>query len=132
MSGIRVFFLFPCAITISGGPAAAQTLTVDAAPAHAVNSFSPVRALGAGVDRLDLGAADHIFTESMQKEILASGWRPVTYRQNTELHAEAWHWNPKEHGATRPECSVPRGPRLVKWGRRRSQSGNTARTGRSR
>jgi peptidoglycan/xylan/chitin deacetylase (PgdA/CDA1 family) len=95
MSGIRVFFLFACAITISGGPAAAQTLSVEAAPTHAVNSFSPVCALGAGVDRLDLGAADHVFTESMRKEILASGWQPVTYGQNTELHAEAWHRDPK-------------------------------------
>jgi hypothetical protein len=28
------------------------------------------------------------------KEILNSGWQTITYRQNTELHIEAWHWNP--------------------------------------
>jgi hypothetical protein len=75
--------------------AAGQTLVVDAAPVHAVNSFSPFRALGAGVDRLDTGVADRVLNEPFLKEILASGWQPVTYRQNTELHAEAWHWNPQ-------------------------------------
>ena len=88
-------FIFACTIITFRETAVAQTLTVDAAPTHVVNSFSPIRALGAGVDRLEVGAADHVFTESMLKEILASGWQPVTYRQNTELHAEAWHWNPK-------------------------------------
>ena len=28
------------------------------------------------------------------KQVLAAGWQTVTYRQNTELHMEAWHWNP--------------------------------------
>lgn len=31
----------------------------------------------------------------MVKQVLAAGWQPVTYRQNTELHIEAWHWNPE-------------------------------------
>ncbi len=29
------------------------------------------------------------------KAILGAGWQPVTYRQNTELQIEAWHWNPQ-------------------------------------
>ena len=29
------------------------------------------------------------------KQILEAGWGPVTYRQNTELFVQAWHWNPK-------------------------------------
>jgi F5/8 type C domain len=75
--------------------AAAQTLVVDAAPGHAANSFSPVRAMGAAVDRLNLGVAEKELTGPMLQVILDSGWQSITYRQNTELHSEAWHWNPE-------------------------------------
>jgi hypothetical protein len=75
--------------------AAAQNLVVDATPSHMANSFSPIRSLGAGVDRIGVGLADKMLVNPMLKEILASGWQSVTYRQNTELHAEAWHWNPQ-------------------------------------
>jgi hypothetical protein len=74
---------------------AAQNLVVDVSPSHAANSFSPVRALGAAVDRLGLGVADKELTGPMLQVILDSGWQSITYRQNTELHAEAWHWNPQ-------------------------------------
>src|SRR6202044_3800699 len=73
---------------------AAQTIRVDATPAHSTNSIVPNRALGAGIDRLPYGAADKLFVEPMIKQVLSAGWQPVSYRQNTELHMEAWHWNP--------------------------------------
>src|SRR5450759_2789073 len=50
--------------------AAAQTVIVDATPSHVVNRFSPQYALGSTVDRV------------------------VSYRQNTDLFVQAWHWNP--------------------------------------
>lgn len=75
--------------------ALAQTIKVDATPGHETNTFSPLRALGAGVDRLRRGATDKIFVEPVLKESLSSGWGTVSYRQNTDLHVEAWHWNPK-------------------------------------
>jgi F5/8 type C domain-containing protein len=74
---------------------AAQTIRVDITPDHVRNTFRPTEALGAGVDRIPLAATDKIFTEPMIKQILSAGWQPVTYRQNTELYVEAWHWNPK-------------------------------------
>jgi hypothetical protein len=90
VSRIHAFLLV---VSLSG--AVAQNLVVDATPSHTVNSFSPMHALGAGVDRISRDAADKTMIEPMLHEILASGWQMVTYRQNTELHAEAWHWNPQ-------------------------------------
>src|SRR5271168_2339869 len=76
------------------GKATSQTITVDAAPSHVANTFSPVRSLGAAIDRLRTGTPDHLLTDPVLKEILGAGWQTVTYRQNTELMVEAWHWNP--------------------------------------
>lgn len=82
---------------IGGFPAAAQTtfvptLTVEAN--HAVNRFNPYQSLGTTVDRLPAGAAAKTMVQPMLGRILSMGLKPVSYRQNTELHAQAWHWNP--------------------------------------
>jgi hypothetical protein len=74
--------------------ATAQKVIVDADPAHVANTFSPVRSLGAAIDRLRTGTPDKLLKDPLLKEILNAGWQPVTYRQNTELMVEAWHWNP--------------------------------------
>jgi hypothetical protein len=73
---------------------AGQMVTVDAEPSHVVNTFSPVRSLGAAIDRLRTGTPEKLLTDPLLKEILNAGWQTVTYRQNTELMVEAWHWNP--------------------------------------
>jgi len=73
---------------------AAQSVIVDAAPSHLVNTFSPPHSLGAAIDRLRTGTPDKLLADPMLKEILGAGWQTVTYRQNTELMVEAWHWNP--------------------------------------
>ena len=85
------------------GAASAQNIVVDAAPSHAVNSFSPPRALGGAIDRLGLNGGktkeenekntERLLTDPVLKELLGAGWGTVTYRQNTELMIEAWHWN---------------------------------------
>ncbi len=72
-----------------------QNIRVDATPSHATNTIKPTEALGAGIDRLPYGAADKLFADDTIKQILSAGWQTVTYRQNTELHVEAWHWNPQ-------------------------------------
>ena len=86
-----------CALLgMAAAPCLAQTLRIDAAPEHLTNTLRPTKALGAGVDRLPYGAADKLFTPETIRRVQAAGWQTVSYRQNTELHAEAWHWNP--HG----------------------------------
>src|SRR5712671_4093293 len=81
-------------LLLSATAAFAQKVTVDADPAHVANTFSPVRALGAAIDRLRTGTPDHLLKDPLLHEILGAGWQTVTYRQNTELMVEAWHWNP--------------------------------------
>ncbi|MGB9244857.1 MAG: hypothetical protein WCC03_16015, partial [Candidatus Acidiferrales bacterium] len=85
---IAVFFLLASSLP-------AQTIRVDATPSHSTNSIVPAQALGAGIDRLPYGATDKTFVEPTIKQVLSSGWQTISYRQNTELHMEAWHWNPQ-------------------------------------
>jgi hypothetical protein len=97
----RVVHFCAAVIAFSAAPANAQrsapprNIVVDATPSHSVNAFSPVRSLGAGIDRLRGGSTDKVMTPEFIKKIQSAGWQPVSYRQNTELFAEAWHWNPK-------------------------------------
>src|ERR1017187_4744621 len=89
-AGLTVVSLLLLSVT----SASAQKVVVDADPAHVANTFSPVRSLGAAIDRLRTGTPDHLLKDPLLKEILGAGWQTVTYRQNTELMVEAWHWNP--------------------------------------
>ena len=91
--------------------ASAQNIVVDSAPSHVANSFSPFRALGGAIDRLRSGTGapgagnrlmsreefekntDTLLAGPVLKEVLGAGWQTVSYRQNTELMVEAWHWN---------------------------------------
>jgi hypothetical protein len=75
--------------------AAAQTVTVDATPGHVVNRFSPLYALGSTVDRVPGNATDVFFRPDQIEKVLSAGWGVISYRQNTDLFVQAWHWNPK-------------------------------------
>src|SRR5262249_54276598 len=70
-----------------------QTIRVDAS--HVVNKFSPIRALGSTVDRVPSNATDMFFRPDQIKQVLSAGWGTISYRQNTDLFVQAWHWNPK-------------------------------------
>ena len=72
-----------------------QTVLVDATPSHVVNRFSPLYALGSTVDRVPSNATDVFFRPDQIQQVLSAGWGVMSYRQNTDLFVQAWHWNPK-------------------------------------
>jgi hypothetical protein len=88
---ILLFCVVEC--LISAVCVSAQTIEVDTS--HPTNHFVPNQTLGAGVDRIPVEAIDKDFLPQALAQAQASGWQPVTFRQNTELAVEAWHWNPK-------------------------------------
>ena len=73
----------------------AQSIDVDITPGHETNRFVPNQTLGAGIDRIPVEAIDKDLTPEALKPVFTAGWGPVTFRQNTELMVQAWHWNPK-------------------------------------
>jgi hypothetical protein len=83
------------AVLLSGAAATSQTVTVDATPSHVVNRFSPLYALGSTVDRVPSNATDVFFRPDQIEKVLSAGWGVISYRQNTDLFVQAWHWNPK-------------------------------------
>jgi hypothetical protein len=87
-----VLFWTVLACSTSG---AAQTVLVDATPGHVVNTFSPLYALGSTVDRVPSNATEMFFRPDQIKQVLSAGWGVISYRQNTDLFVQAWHWNPR-------------------------------------
>jgi len=82
-------------VLLSSMPTAAQTVTVDATPSHVANRFIPQYALGSTVDRVPSNATDVFFRPDQIQKVLSAGWGVISYRQNTDLFVQAWHWNPK-------------------------------------
>ena len=80
-------------VSTAHSTAYAQTIRVDTS--HPTNSFIPNQALGAGIDRMPAAAVEKYFSQPALDSVLSAGWQPVSYRQNTELAVEAWHWNPE-------------------------------------
>jgi len=85
-------------VTLSAGlaalPICGQTVRVDVTPAHTI-AFDPDKAMGTSLDILPAKEFDAVFSDATIKESLSAGWGPITYRQNTELTIDAWHWNPR-------------------------------------
>jgi hypothetical protein len=64
-------------------------------PGKPVNTFDPLRALGAGIDGHERGEVLRMLSAENVKAMLAAGLKPLSYRLRTELAGEAWHWNPE-------------------------------------
>jgi F5/8 type C domain-containing protein len=73
-------------------PLTAQVVRVDTE--KVLNQFSPLYALGSTVDRIPSNATDTFFRPDQIQQILSAGWGVISYRQNTDLFVQAWHWNP--------------------------------------
>jgi hypothetical protein len=90
---LRTHRLASCFLLLSGSALFAQTIRIDTT--SPVNIINPRNSVGAAVDRIPVDAIDHDLTKAALAPVLESGWQPVTYRQNTDLAIEAWHWNPE-------------------------------------
>jgi hypothetical protein len=90
---VQKFVAYFAFVAICSFVTVAQTITVDVS--HSTNHFVPKETLGAGVDRISVEAIDKDLLPDSLRQTLSAGWQPVSYRQNTELAVEAWHWNPQ-------------------------------------
>jgi hypothetical protein len=69
-------------------------INIDATPGVAINSFSPLEALGADVDSQPARAIQQIYNQKNIAEMLSAGHGALAYRISTELAVQYWHWNP--------------------------------------
>ena len=88
---LRTPKLASCLLLLCCSTLLAQTVRIDTTTP--VNTINPRTSVGAGVDRIPVDAIDHDLTKAALAPVLESGWQPATYRQNTDLAVEAWHWN---------------------------------------
>jgi NedA-like, galactose-binding domain len=96
MAASKADFVFAFLLAaLSLGASNAQVIRVNITPGDATNHFDPRDTLGAGIDRIPTVAIDKMLTKPTLQKVFTSGWQPVSYRLNTELSQEAWHWNPE-------------------------------------
>ncbi len=91
---IAAFFhvYFPVDVSAQSVGKNKETVTIDSS--RPLRIFDPNRDLGAGIDGHSFGEIDQLLRPSNVAEMLAAGFKPVTYRLRTELAVDAWHWNP--------------------------------------
>jgi hypothetical protein len=83
------------AVLLVAAAAHAGTIRVDVTAAHALGHVSPLAALGASAgDGQVAGSVDQIYTPANLTQMLSAGWGRISYRLNSELQVQAWHWNP--------------------------------------
>src|SRR5271170_4810935 len=87
------FALLVSGLSIVAAFASAQTVRVEVSAGAAI-PFDPDKALGSSMDIVPAKQFEAVYSAPIIKESLSAGWGPITYRQNTELTIDAWHWNP--------------------------------------
>jgi len=101
IGGCLIFFVVVLCIGLlraQSAPASAAsqggTVSVDTTPARILNSFEPDKAIGSSIDVLSHDGIDEVYTPENIKQMLSAGYGTISYRNNSELRALAWHWNP--------------------------------------
>ena len=67
--------------------------TVTVALDSPVNTVRPRQQFGAGIDGLEHGEIDTVWTPRNITAMRSAGFGPISYRLRTELGVKAWHWN---------------------------------------
>jgi hypothetical protein len=93
-----------CGIAMGAVVLNGQTVRVDVSADKAI-AFDPDKAMGSSLDILPEKQFETVFSEPIIRESLSAGWGPITYRQNTELTIDAWHWNPNGTWSDRKQKS---------------------------
>ena len=87
--------------------ASAQVVQVDSTPSHVANTFSPLQALGATLDRIPSNTTDIFFRPDQIKQILDAGWGPHHAIARTPNYlSRPGTGTPKGNGAIRPEGAI--------------------------
>ena len=86
--------LLAAATGLSRGASTTPPLRVQVNAQQPVNAFDPDQSLGTCLDEYTPEEMDQLFHPEAIQAILSQGWGPVSYRNNTELIIQAWHWNP--------------------------------------
>jgi hypothetical protein len=79
------------ATTAQAAPPPLDPVTIEAV-GPPLNSFVPLRAIGAAIDGGQQGDVERLYTPFNIARIRASGLASLTYRTRPELGIEAWHW----------------------------------------
>lgn len=87
----------PSAPTAAGTPAPGPVGTADAVvridKTTPVHEFDGGNALGAGIDGLEKGEIDRVWTPHHIDLMKSAGFGPISFRLRTELGVKAWHWH---------------------------------------
>ena len=127
-----IAFIAFFALFLAEPSVAIDRVIIQYAPNHAVNTFSPDRALGAALDGQDEGEVSKMLSPYNIRRMLEAGFHTVSYRLRSELAVEAWHWNPigkwsdpRHHQGYWTSSSDSHGFIDVCWGYRLPRRGDT-------
>jgi hypothetical protein len=110
---------------------------VDIAPAHRIQTFTTIDAIGSTVDKEPAGTIPSLYSSANVRAINDAGLGWLSYRLFTELVDQDWHWNPAgsfsagDRGYWTSSASIAAKPIADSYGYRLPHRGNTSDQGAS-